>query len=99
MLRKPAVSFVLTLAVAAIALEPLVTLVEGSGAPGWSHWWCSPAALRSAVHTVRGSGLGTTLLTALEVHWPHFLSILVGVATLVYLWRANPREDAVYYTK
>lgn len=98
-LRRPAVSFTLGLAAATVAataaLVPVVALVEGGGAPGWSHWWCSPAALRSAVHTVRGNGLSTTLLTALEVHWPHFLPIVVGVGTLVYLWRAN----ALYYTK
>ncbi len=94
-LRKPAVAFALALAAATTAMVPLVTLIEGGGAPGWSHWLCSPAALRSAVHAVRGSGVGTTALTALEVHWPHFLPILVGLGTLVYLWRAN----ALYYTK
>jgi hypothetical protein len=99
MLRKPAVSFVLAFAAATVAataaLVSVVTLIEGGGAPGWSHWWCSPAALRSAVRTVRASGLATTLLTALEVHWPHFLPIVIGLGTLVYLWRAN----ALYYTK
>jgi hypothetical protein len=100
LLRKgPAVSFVLAFVAAtvaaSVALVSVVTLIEGGGAPGWSHWLCSPAALRSAVHAVRGSGLGATLLTALEVHWPHFLPILAGLGTLVYLWRAN----ALYYTK
>jgi len=98
-LRKPAGSFVLAFAAATVAttaaLVSLATLVEGGGAPAWAHWWCSPAALRSAVHAVRGSGVPTTLLTALEVHWPHFLPILVGLGTVVYLWRAN----ALYYTK
>jgi hypothetical protein len=41
-------------------------------------WWCSHA--------------GPTALAALEVHWPHFLPILPGLATLGYLWRANARR-------
>jgi hypothetical protein len=98
-LRKPGVSFALSFAAATVAatvaLVSGLTLVEGRGAPGWAHWLCSPAALRSAVHAVRGSGVPTTLLTVLEVHWPHVIPIVVGLGTLVYLWRAN----ALYYTK
>jgi hypothetical protein len=75
------------------ALEPLtIVLRGGSDLPAWSHWWCSPATLRAAVHGARGSGLGglgATALTALELHWPHFLPILLGLATLVYLRRTS----------
>jgi hypothetical protein len=94
LLRRPAVSLALALLAAALALAPLVTVPQGAGAPGWAHWLCSPASLRSAVHTVGASRVGPTLLTALEVHWPHFLPILLGLSTLVYLWRANARFRA-----
>jgi hypothetical protein len=86
LLRKPALLWTLALAAAVVTLEPFATLALGKRAPGWSHWLCSPASLRSAVHSVGSGGL-----RALEVHWPHFLPILVGLATLVYLWRANAR--------
>jgi hypothetical protein len=89
--RRQVVSLALALVAAAIVAEPLVTIAGGSGSPGWAHWLCSPAALHSAAHAVRGSGIGATLLTALKVHWPHFLPILPGLATLVYLQRANAR--------
>ncbi len=88
--RRTILQLLLVAAATVVMLEPLVTIAAGGNAPAWSHWLCSPAALRSAVHTVSGSkGLGSTLLTALELHWPHFLPILLGLATLVYLWRAN----------
>jgi hypothetical protein len=92
--RRTATQLLIALAATAVALAPLLTIAAGSDAPGWAHWLCSPAALRSAAHTVGHSGLGSTLLTALEVHWPHFLPILLGLATLVYLYRANARYQA-----
>jgi len=92
--RRTATHLLIALAATAVALAPLLTIAAGSGAPGWAHWLCSPAALRSAAHTVGHSGLGPALLTALEVHWPHFLPILLGLATLVYLYRANARYEA-----
>lgn len=94
LLRKPAVSLALALFATALALAPLLTIAQGAGAPGWAHWLCSPASLRSAAHTVGASRVGPTLLTAIEIHWPHFLPILFGLATLVYLWRANVRFRA-----
>jgi|GEM_PF-3029250 len=92
--KRTATHLLIALAATAVALVPLLTVAAGSAAPGWAHWLCSPAALRSAAHTVGHSGLGSTLLTALEVHWPHFLPILLGLATLVYLYRANARYQA-----
>jgi hypothetical protein len=89
--RRLATHMLLAAAATIVVLESVVTIAWSSSAPGWSHWLCSPTVLRSAVHTVGGSGFGATLLTALKVHWPHFLPILVGLATLVYLWRANAR--------
>jgi hypothetical protein len=91
LLRRPAVSFALALVAATVVLEPLVAIARGGSGPGWSHWLCSPEALRSAVHSVGGSKLAGAVLTALEVHWPHFIPLLVGLAMLVYLWRANAR--------
>ncbi len=91
LLSKPAVSLSLALLATAVALSSLLTITAGGSAPGWSHWWCSPAALRSAAHNVGSSRLGAGVITALELHWPHFLPALLGLATLVYLWRANAR--------
>jgi hypothetical protein len=85
-LRRPGVSLALALAAAVVALEPLATALLPNSAPGFSHWLCSPATLRAAVHAVGSGGLG-----ALEVHWPHFLPILIGLGTLVYLCRADRR--------
>jgi hypothetical protein len=88
--RRAVIFTTLALAALVFALEPLTIIFHGgSGVPGWSHWWCSPATLRAAVHSARdgSGGFGATALTALELHWPHFLPILLGAATLVYLRR------------
>jgi hypothetical protein len=53
----------------------------------WSHWWCSA----SAAHGGTVHHLSAGLLLA---HWPHFLPILLALATLVYLHRANRRYHA-----
>lgn len=74
---------------AALLLASLAAVRHGSSAPDWSHWWCSPDA--RAVHGAGGAG--SSLLAALEVHWPHFLPILLGLATLVYLWRADAHHS------
>lgn len=74
-------------AFAALLVASLATVRHGGSATTWSHWWCAPGA--RAVHGAGGSG--GSLLRALEVHWPHFLPILLGLVTLVYLWRANAR--------
>jgi hypothetical protein len=91
LLHRRAVTLGLALLAAAVATEQLITLAQGAGAPGWSHWLCSPT-LRSAVRTVRSSSIPAEVLAALEVHWPHFLPVLAGLATLVYLWRADVRH-------
>lgn len=73
---------------AALALTVLGFVGDGAGrVPAWSRWWCSPTA--HGAHG--GSRAGGSLLAALEVHWPHFLPILLGLATLAYLWRASAR--------
>jgi len=80
-----------------VAFDCVVLTVWGSRAPAWSHWWCSPPASRSTAHSGAGTsagGLGAKLLRPLEAllpHWPHLLPILLALATLVYLWRANAR--------
>jgi len=91
---KPAVSLALSIFAAVVALGSMVTLAIGQGAHGWVHWLCSPAVLGSAAHSVRASGIGAKALTALEIHWPHFLPALLALATLVYLSRANARYRA-----
>jgi hypothetical protein len=79
----------LAIAAAIVTLAPLATLLLGVNTPGWSHWLCSPATLRSAAHAVSGGGL-----RLLEVHWPHLLPIALGLATLLYLWRADRRYQS-----
>ncbi len=91
---RPAVSLALSIFAAAVALGSIATLAIGQGAHGWVHWLCSPGVLGSAAHSVRASGIGAKALTALEIHWPHFLPALLALATLVYLSRANARYRA-----
>jgi hypothetical protein len=73
----------------------LLLAARGSQAPAWAHLWCSPSALS---HHGGGSGTGLAALLgyakALIPHWPHILPILVALATLVYLKRANARYHA-----
>lgn len=48
-------------------------------------------------HIVPGDGLGSAMNTSLKVlavHWPHLMPIPLGIATLVYLYRANVRYHA-----
>jgi len=90
-LRRASLLLALGVTTWAFTLRPLLSTASGARAPAWSHWWCSPAALSSAAHTVRASGLMAGLITAFEVHWPHFLPLLLASGTLVYLWRANTR--------
>jgi hypothetical protein len=79
------------LAAGGIALVSWTTLGHAGGGPSFTHWWCSPGTLRSVVHGGGRGRPGSILLTALEVHWPHLLPLLSGVATLAYLRRANAR--------
>jgi hypothetical protein len=71
---------------AVLASVVFVAVRSGSRAQGSSPWWCSPSG-----HAAHGGGVGGSLLAAFAAHWPHFLPILLGLATLVYLWRANAR--------
>jgi integral membrane sensor domain MASE1 len=90
----------LSLALALVALGASADLVlltaRGAGAPSWAHWWCSASALRQ--HGGQSSGgITATLLGSLRAiapHWPHILPIVVALATLVYLRRANARYHA-----
>jgi ABC-type phosphate transport system permease subunit len=80
-----------------LILESGVVILAGARAPSWSHWLCSPASIHSAGHAVHGGGLGSALnstLGVLAVHWPHLVPIPLGIATLVYLYRANARYHA-----
>jgi hypothetical protein len=53
-----------------------------------------PTSARLAHHIADTSGLPSALtsLQAVALHWPHFLPLLVGFATLRYLWRAEARH-------
>lgn len=73
----------------------LLLAARGAQAPAWAHLWCSPSALS---HHGRRAGTGLAALLgyakALIPHWPHILPIVVALATLVYLRRANARYQA-----
>lgn len=91
-LRKPGVSLSLSICAVVVAAVSMLTLIIGSSAPGWAHWLCSPGVLGRAARNVHASGVAAKALTALEIHWPHFLPAMVALATLVYLWRADIRH-------
>ena len=96
--RTTLVVLALTLAALAFALEGVLLAASGASAPAWAHWWCSPTALHAASTSARAGGLITTLLSAVRPllpHWPHFLPLLLALATLVYLRRANARHHAL----
>jgi hypothetical protein len=94
--RRKLLALLLALAATAAALDGLLVASGGSRAPGWSHWWCSPAASQASARHF-GSSSGGVLATALSPlktllpHWPHLLPLLLALATLVYLWRASSR--------
>lgn len=73
----------------------LLLTARGAQAPAWAHLWCSPSALSH--HGGRSAtGLAALLgyAKALTPHWPHILPIVIALATLVYLKRANARYHA-----
>jgi hypothetical protein len=92
---RTAIYLAICVSVLALVLESVAVVLLGASAPSWSHWLCSPSTIHSARHAV-GGGVGTALSTSLKVlavHWPHLLPIPLGVATLVYLYRANVRYN------
>jgi hypothetical protein len=94
-LQSRAARVLLGLGVSTPAIAALVAQTSGSAVPAWSHWWCSPNSASLAPHLAAASGVGPTLLVptkAIAVHWPHFLPILLGLATLAYLWRADAQH-------
>jgi len=84
----------LGLALVFAALPLLALVFAGASAASWIHQFCSPAALSAAAHSVGGAGLAHGVLAELAIHWPHLLPLLLGVATVVYLWRADARHRA-----
>lgn len=89
---RPSVSAPVAVATLAVLLSllPIVAVaLGGAGSTGWLHRWCSPGALTAA-----GGGLGHQVLAFATIHWPHFLPALIGIATLVYLRRADRRYRA-----
>ncbi len=100
-MRRPTRRALASLALAAIAIASAVdcalAVAGGSNAPAWSHWWCSPAALRSASRGVgQGGPFGVLgLLRELAPHWPHILPVVIALATLVYLRRADARRAQI----
>jgi hypothetical protein len=96
--RRRTLASLTVLVLALGAAFDLALLARGSRAPAWSHWLCSPAVHASAHH--RGQpvgGLAAALLSSLKTllpHWPHILPILVALAALIYLRRANARYHA-----
>jgi hypothetical protein len=94
--RRTLLALMLLLAALLAAGDLLLLTVRGSRAPAWAHLWCSASKLHPASgHAGQGPGGPlTTLLDSLRAvvpHWPHILPLLVALATLIYLWRANAR--------
>jgi hypothetical protein len=87
----PAALIVTALAVAATRLLPAA---HGAGAPAWTHWWCSAAALHASSSGGAHSGGLLAFAAGLQPHWPHLLALVIAPATLVYLRRANARYKA-----
>lgn len=94
--RRALVSLALVFVALGAAGDLALLTARGSQAPGWAHWWCSPSALRQHGGGA-SSGLTATLLGSLRAvgpHWLHILPIVVALAALVYLRRANARYRA-----
>jgi hypothetical protein len=93
--RRASLAAALVFVAVGATCDLLLLVARGSQAPAWAHLWCSPSALS---HNGGRSGTGLTALLdyakALTPHWPHILPILVALATLVYLKRANARYHA-----
>jgi hypothetical protein len=97
--RRAPVSFAIALAALATASDLLLLTARGSHAPAWAHWWCSASGLHPfPQHGEQASGglVSTPFdsMGALLPHWPHILPIVMALATLIYLWRANARYHA-----
>lgn len=92
--RVPLVAALVFVAVGATC-DLLLLAARGSQAPAWAHLWCSPSALRHHSGSL-GTGVGALFeyAKALIPHWPHILPLVVALATLVYLRRANARYHA-----
>jgi hypothetical protein len=94
--RKALLSLLLVLVALLEASDWLLLNARGSHAPAWAHWWCS--ATGSSPLAGHASHPPTSLfahltgaLSVLLPHWPHVVPIVVALATLVYLHRANAR--------
>lgn len=95
MRRKALLAAALAFVAVGATCDLLLLVARGSRAPAWAHLWCSPAALS---HHGGQSGTGLTALfgyaKAVTPHWPHILPVVVALATLIYLKRANARYRA-----
>ena len=95
MKRRALLAATLAFIVVGATCDLLLLAARGAQAPAWAHLWCSPSALS---HHGGRSGTGLAALPgyakALIPHWPHILPIVVALATLVYLKRANTRYHA-----
>jgi hypothetical protein len=95
LLHRPLTRLGLGLIAVAIAVEPFLIKAGGGRVTAWAHWWCSPSVASRGGSSGASGDRAVALLLApmrvLAVHWPHFLPLLVGLATLVYLRRANAR--------
>ena len=93
LLRKPAVSLALSLFATALALgSALATLALGQGAPRLGALAVLSGSPDSAAHTVRASGSAPSCSPRWRSTGRTSFRSLFGLATLVYLWRANARS-------
>jgi hypothetical protein len=88
--KRGAIVSVLAIALLALGIAPLLTILLGAHAPGWAAWVCSHT-LSGSIRDLAPSGrLGAAFRTsrnAVAVHWPHLIPIPLALATLAYLCR------------
>lgn len=80
----------LAIALLALAMAPLLTIVLGAQAPGWAAWVCAHTLSGSIQHFAPSGRLGGAFRTSrnvVAVHWPHLIPIPLALATLIYMYR------------
>jgi hypothetical protein len=85
----------LIVAALAVAAPRLFLPARGAGAPAWTHWWCSAAALHARTSGFgHATGVSATIAALLPhlPHLPHLLPLALLPGTLLYLRHAAVRH-------
>lgn len=99
MKRRGLVSLSLAFVAVGAAGDLVLLTARGARSPGLAHWWCSASALHQHGGGTSPGLTGALLgpLGAVAPHWPHILPIVVALATLLYLRRADARYRVRHY--